>query len=114
MATMMGDIENSGSTFTPEHCITTDPLFADATNGDYRLYNISPCVDTGDNSANNETYDIRGAGFGRKLLKTDHTATGTIDIGAYEYKEGTDPCYNCHSHWLPLPALKKTLQRVLS
>ncbi len=71
------------------NCITNDPLFMDTANGDYRITGISPCADAGNGSYNNKEYDIRG--FGRKLLKTDHTQIGTIDMGAYEYKEGTDP-----------------------
>lgn len=71
--------------------IDSDPLFADATSDDFRLINLSPCADAGDNSANSETYDIRGNGFGRKLNKETGATGGTIDIGAYEYKHGTDP-----------------------
>ncbi len=77
-------------TVTPDaNCITNDPLFVDTANGDYRITGISPCADAGNSSYNNKEYDIRG--FGRKLLKTDHTQVGMIDMGAYEYKEGTDP-----------------------
>ncbi len=57
----------------------------------YLIYGISPCADAGDNSANSETNDIRGFGFGRKLNKETGATEGTIDIGAYEYKHGTDP-----------------------
>jgi len=75
--------------------IDANPLFAASLNTShpYSLTGLSPCADVGDNSAgvNDETYDIRGADFGRKLLKTDANTAGTIDIGAYEYKDGTDP-----------------------
>ncbi len=56
----------------------------------YLIYGNSPCADVGDNTANGETTDVRGGSFGRKLSKIDGSA-GTIDMGAYEYKFGTDP-----------------------
>ncbi len=73
------------------YCITTDPQFADAPNGDYRLLCVSPCADEGNDSYNSLLTDIRGAGFGRKLLRTDYTQSGTIDMGAYEYNNNSDP-----------------------
>ncbi|MEI6061921.1 MAG: choice-of-anchor Q domain-containing protein, partial [Bacteroidota bacterium] len=79
----------SGS-ITAGQCITSDPKFVDAAHGDYRLCGNSPCVDAGSDYTNSLLTDIRGFDFGRKLLKTSHSSTGTIDIGAYEYKEGTD------------------------
>ncbi|MCF8351611.1 MAG: hypothetical protein K9H15_10610, partial [Bacteroidales bacterium] len=73
--------------------IDFEPYFVGTTeNPDhpYSIFGNSPCVDAGDNTAILETYDIRGSGFGRKLNGTDGSA-GTIDMGAYEYKYGTDP-----------------------
>jgi hypothetical protein len=92
-----GDVfTESGSTFTAtNNDITTDPKFVDATNGDFSIAGTSSCPDLGNDSYNSLTTDIRGAGFGRKLLKTDALTTGTIDIGAYEYKFGTDPATLC-------------------
>ncbi|HPO61758.1 MAG TPA: choice-of-anchor Q domain-containing protein [Candidatus Kapabacteria bacterium] len=78
-------------TFTPTSCITSNPKFVDTTYSDFRIYGNSPCVDAGHDDYNDLTTDIRGTGFGRKLDKDDHTQIGTIDMGAYEYKEGTDP-----------------------
>ena len=78
-------------TVSPVNCTTQNPMFADAANGNYRLYGNSPCLDAGNNGYNLAKTDIRSLGFGRKLLKTDHTQEGTIDMGAYEYKEGSDP-----------------------
>lgn len=72
--------------------IDFDPLFADAGEDDFRLSSYSPCADVGDNSANSQTNDIRGSGYGRKLDKDDGTS-GTIDMGAYEFLTGTDPEY---------------------
>ena len=56
----------------------------------YLILGASPCVDGGNDTYNFDDTDIRGAGFGRKLDKTTGL-TGTIDIGAYEWKKGTDP-----------------------
>ncbi|MCF8357958.1 MAG: T9SS type A sorting domain-containing protein [Prolixibacteraceae bacterium] len=86
------DIYNDGGTLNADaNCITSNPHFVDAANGDFRIKGRSPCADAGNDSYNNEPFDIRGEGYGRKLSKTNHTQPGTIDMGAYEYKEGTDP-----------------------
>ncbi|MCF8343327.1 MAG: right-handed parallel beta-helix repeat-containing protein, partial [Bacteroidales bacterium] len=72
--------------------INSDPQFTGTTlnpSHPFSLLGASPCADAGDNSANSETYDLRGSGFERKLNKTDGSS-GTIDIGAYEYKYGVD------------------------
>ena len=92
-----GDINNEGTFTATNHNITADPQFVNADNGDSRLLGISPCVDAGDDSYNSELYDIRGIGFGRKLLKTDSLQIGPIDMGAYEYKNGIDVLFNCGS-----------------
>jgi hypothetical protein len=62
--------------------ITTNPLFVDATAGDLSLFGNSPCVNTGNNSYNAETYDLRGE---TRIQNT------TIDMGAYEWTSGSDP-----------------------
>lgn len=72
--------------------IDTNPLFANLANNDYRITGVSPCADVGNDAANTENDDIRGAAYARKLNKTDGSS-GTIDMGAYEYKFGTDPQY---------------------
>ncbi|NOU48613.1 MAG: hypothetical protein HOO86_16350, partial [Bacteroidales bacterium] len=89
------DVNTDGGTFTPTNCITADPEFVDVVNGDYRIAGTSSCLDLGNDSYNNLATDIRGAGFGRKLLKTDALTIGTIDIGAYEFMFGTDPDQGC-------------------
>jgi hypothetical protein len=76
-------------------CITLNPEYVNAATGDFRIVGISPCADAGDNTKNNLTTDIRGTGFGRKLLKTDAAQAGPIDMGAYEYKNGFDPPNHC-------------------
>ncbi len=75
------------------HCITSDPCFVGVENNPdhpYSIGGISPCCDTGNDSYNSEEYDIRGEGYPRKLNKSTG-GSGTIDMGAYEYKIGTDP-----------------------
>ncbi|NPD47752.1 T9SS type A sorting domain-containing protein [Lentimicrobium sp. S6] len=71
--------------------INSNPLFADVNSDDYRITSLSPCADVGNDAVNSETYDIRGTGYGRKLLKTDASSSGIIDMGAYEFKYGEDP-----------------------
>ena len=82
------DIYNQGTFEVTNHNTLLNPHFVDAINNDYRLYGSSPCVDAGNNEYNTENFDIRSVGFGRKLLKTDATQTGPIDMGAYEFKNG--------------------------
>ncbi|MFZ4707725.1 MAG: choice-of-anchor Q domain-containing protein, partial [Bacteroidales bacterium] len=90
------DVNSGGGTFTnTNNDITTDPKFVDAPNGDFSIAGTSSCLDLGNDTYSTLTTDIRGAGFGRKLLKTDPLTVGTIDIGAYEYKFGTDPATLC-------------------
>jgi len=85
------DVE-TGSTFTPDaNCIISDPQFVNAGMGDFRIYGSSPCADAGNDTYNSLSTDIRGDSFARKLDKTNHTLAGTIDMGAYEYTDGTDP-----------------------
>jgi hypothetical protein len=80
---------DSGCTFTTtNNNITSDPLFVDLANDDYRLSKTSPCLDAGNNSYNSETYDIRGD-YPRKLYRNSQSS-GTIDIGAYEFRSGYD------------------------
>ena len=111
------DIEGSGgssgwlSTFGTDvgYNLDNDPVFASkiiltgnpTTAGDMRLTAGSPCADLGLDDYISEPFDIRGTGFGRFLLKTDYNQVGPVDMGAYEYKEGTDPLS-------PMPSLVTT------
>jgi hypothetical protein len=79
-----------GSVTATNHNITSDPLFGNPANGDFRLYSNSPCIDAGNDSYISELYDIRG-NVGRKLNKADAAVFGTVDMGAYEHVSGTDP-----------------------
>ena len=57
----------------------------------YLILGISPCVDRGNDTYSFDDTDIRGGSFGRKLSKDDLAVKSPIDIGAYEWKKGTDP-----------------------
>ena len=57
----------------------------------YLILGVSQCVDGGNDSYNLMDTDIRGTGYGRKLSKGNASEAGPIDIGAYEWKKGTDP-----------------------
>ncbi|MFO7820591.1 MAG: hypothetical protein R6V56_00810, partial [Lentisphaeria bacterium] len=54
-ANQSGDITG---TPTVSNCTTSNPKFVDAPNDDYTLYGNSPCVNTGEDSYNSETYDL--------------------------------------------------------
>ena len=58
------------------NCYISDPGFVDATNGDYRLAEGSPCIDVGDNSYVVTAVDLDG---------NVRIVNGTVDIGCYEY-----------------------------
>ena len=55
--------------------IASDPLFADAAAGNYRLQSNSPCLDAGNNAYVAGTTDLDGS---------PRIANGKVDMGAYE------------------------------
>jgi predicted outer membrane repeat protein len=59
------------------HCIYQNPGFIDPANGDFHLSGISPCIDTGNNTATGipET-DLEG---------NPRIIGGTVDMGVYEF-----------------------------
>jgi hypothetical protein len=62
--------------------INADPLFADASVGDYHLQPGSPCIDTGDNTAVTEPNDLDGL---PRIIDGDCDGTPMVDMGAYEF-----------------------------
>jgi hypothetical protein len=79
-----GDIDTLGGALlnVANNNITSNPLFVNAANSDFRIYGNSPCVNSGNNSYNSELNDIRGQA---RIQDT------TIDMGAYEWTAGVDP-----------------------
>jgi|GEM_PF-997970 len=76
-ADIAGDITINGGN------MTGNPMFSDTTDADYRLKNISPAIDAGDNSAIEQSNNEDLAGNQRIY----HFATnGKVDIGAYEFQ----------------------------
>jgi hypothetical protein len=62
--------------------ISSDPLFIDSTNANYRLSSASPCINAGHNSYCSATTDLDG---------NPRVIGGVVDMGAYERQEaGTD------------------------
>ena len=60
--------------------IGEDPLFFDVENGDYRLQENSPAIDSGNN-------DYFPAEITKDLFGNPRISNGTIDMGAYEYQQ---------------------------
>ena len=89
----------TGATFTATNSINQDPMFISVGEKDFLIAGNSPCADAGLDTYNNLENDLRGAGFGRKLNKSTNSI-GTIDMGAYEYKFGTDPVSGINYTWL--------------
>ena len=65
-------------------CINTIPRFVNTALNDFRITGNSACLDAGNNAFNAQTTDIRG---------NIRIQSSNIDMGAYEYTQGTDPAY---------------------
>ena len=87
---LFGNDVSSKITAGTGNLFSQNPLFVGIVANPTHPYAIgaaSPCADAGADSYSFETTDIRGGTFGRKLNKTTG-ATGTIDMGAYEFNPG--------------------------
>ncbi|MGR7813304.1 choice-of-anchor Q domain-containing protein [Lacinutrix undariae] len=67
---------NDSSLSSTTNTSDANPLFNDATNGDFTLTAASPAVNTGDNSYVTGTLDLAG---------NQRIFNSTVDMGAYEY-----------------------------
>ncbi|RKY16187.1 MAG: hypothetical protein DRP63_05845, partial [Planctomycetota bacterium] len=72
-------------TIIEDRCIHDDPLFVDATGGDFHLQDSSPCIDAGRNSyvPSGVSEDLDG---NQRIVDGDNNGTATVDMGAYEYQ----------------------------
>ncbi|MCE1201421.1 MAG: DUF6273 domain-containing protein, partial [Bacteroidia bacterium] len=68
----------------------SDPLFVNPDMGDFRLMQGSPLIDQGNNSYSTVDFDVRGAGFPRRIDRSNAGALGTVDRGAFEFNIDTD------------------------
>ena len=82
---------------------TGDPLFVDPENGDFRLREDSPCIDCGWGGVLEDEFDVRGAGYPRRIdaLHGEEIA----DMGCYE---GGVPLSQIPQH--PTPPTPRTIQ----
>ncbi|MCF7793850.1 MAG: T9SS type A sorting domain-containing protein [Candidatus Cloacimonetes bacterium] len=83
------DVVVSNGTLTATNNNTTfNPGFVDPVSDDFRIRGFSPCKDNGSNGYNALASDIR---------EEDRIQNTTIDMGAYEWTEGTDPLNNAEN-----------------
>lgn len=71
-----GDVTGEGTVIS-SNCIHLDPLFVDAGALDFRLQDLSPCIDAGDDS-------LVPAGLDTDLDGNQRIQGGAVDMGAYE------------------------------
>ncbi len=72
-----GDVAGNG-TVTPTDCITLNPQFVNATSDNYRLTEISPCINAGSNA-------LVPPGITTDLDGNDRIIGDTVDMGCYEF-----------------------------
>ncbi|GAA4238425.1 hypothetical protein GCM10022291_28850 [Postechiella marina] len=72
------DPDNFSNWTDKQNILTSNPLFSNASNGDYTLQGSSPVIDTGGSQYVTNTKD---------LLGNDRISGTTVDLGAYEYNQ---------------------------
>ena len=70
---------SDGVTSGVNGCKTSNPLFVDSGNNDFRLLSASPCINAGNNTYITSNMDILG---------NIRVVDGTVDMGAYECQAG--------------------------
>jgi hypothetical protein len=78
--------------FTANGCVTTDPKFVDAANGDCRLQPNSPCVDAG----LNEDWMMSN-----EIDPVTHKRVKVFDLAGVPRLYGENVDMGCYEFWLP-------------
>ncbi|MBN2681147.1 MAG: T9SS type A sorting domain-containing protein [Bacteroidales bacterium] len=73
---------SNGLECDPWYNIFVDPKFVDSLNGDYRLSQLSPCIDAGENDSVYLATDLAGL---IRILDGNGDGNSIVDIGAYEF-----------------------------
>ena len=68
--------------------ISSNPQFVDASTGDFRIKNISPCIDAGNDDAPSLSLLERDFQNQERIFEFDNSGTESVDIGADEYVFG--------------------------
>ena len=84
-----GDIVEGGGFDVDGHSLTSDPLFANAANGDLHLQEDSPAIDAGDNTQC-PPLDLQGV---LRPIDGDGDGSAICDMGAFEYSSGPYQLY---------------------
>lgn len=74
-----------GGEITATDCITGNPSFRDADNGDLRLKHTSLAINEGDPNTNMEFFPLDGTGTPLDIIGNPRLYDQRIDIGAYEW-----------------------------